>query len=64
MPQHVGHKIRSLASPPLSKIAKERRSKLLAKYCIPRSESQLQDEHGIAEGIEAVSFNFGHFVKR
>jgi len=62
MPQHVQHKILSLASPPPFKNSEGRCSDQLWKYCIQMFESQLQNKHGISERIEAVTFNRSHFV--
>ncbi len=64
MPQHVHHKVRSLAPPPPFKNSEGRRLNQLRKYCIRMFESQLQDKHGISEGIEAITFDCRHFVKR
>lgn len=62
MPQRVQHKNLSLASPPPFKNSEGRCSKHIRKYCIGTIKSQLQDKHGISEGIEAVTFSSGHFV--
>ena len=63
MPQHVQHKVLSLAPPPPFKNSEGRCSNQLRKYCIRMFESQLQDKHGISEGIEAITFDCRHFVK-